>query len=298
MTVDPTSRSARFAALPATSRAIAFMGLAAAMSSGLHVGVRVMSERGLPSIEIVFLRTALTLLLTAPFVFRPGQSAWRTTVPGRQIVRGLLGTLSMWAWYHALSNMRLADAATLGQTTSLFLVLGAFLWFREPLGRVRLMALGLGFAGAVVMLKPGVGLIDPLALLALLSSLLWATSLLMAKEMTRFDSTMTITFYQPLMIMPPALFLAIPIWVMPNAGDMAILTVMSAAAAVSNYCMVRALSLADAAVTAPIDYTKLLWTATCAYVLFGEVPTLQTWLGAALIIAGSLWLALSERRRV
>jgi drug/metabolite transporter (DMT)-like permease len=297
MSVEPTRRSDRFAALPVETRAIAFMALAALMSSGLHVGVRTMSDRGLPSIEIVFLRTLLTLLLTLPFVLRSGKGAWRTTVPGRQIVRGILGTLSMWAWYHALSNMRLADAATLGQTTSLFLVLGATLWFREKLTKVRLGALVLGFAGAVVMLKPGVGLIDPMALLALLSSLLWATSLLMAKEMTRFDATMTITFYQPLMIMPPALMLTIPVWVTPNAGDMAILTVMSAAAAVSNYCMVRALGMADAAVTAPIDYTKLLWTATAAYVLFAEVPTAQTWIGGALIVAGSLWLALSERRR-
>jgi drug/metabolite transporter (DMT)-like permease len=296
MTVEPTRRIDRLAALPASTRAILFMAVAAVMSSGLHVGVRTMSDRGLPSIEIVFLRTFLTLLLTAPFVFRPGQSMWRTTVPGRQIVRGLLGTSSMWAWYHALANMRLADAATLGQTTSLFLVLGAALWFREPLGRVRLGALALGFAGAVVMLKPGIGLVDPIALLALLSSLLWATSLLMAKEMTRYDATMTITFYQPLMIIPPVLIMTIPVWVTPSPVDMIILLAMSAAAATSNYCMVRALGMADAAVTAPIDYTKLLWTATAAYVLFGEAPTLQTWVGAGLIIAGSLWLSMAERR--
>jgi drug/metabolite transporter (DMT)-like permease len=223
--------------------------------------------------------------------------AWRTNVPGRQIIRGILGTLSMWAWYHALSKMRLADAATLGQTTSLFLVAGAALWFREQVGRDRLLALGLGLIGAVIILKPGVGVIDPMAALALLSSALWATSLLMAKEMTRYDSALTITFYQPLMIMPVALAFAIPVWVTPNMGDMAILTGMSAAAAISNYSMVRALSLADASVTAPIDYTKLMWTTLAAYLLFAEVPGANTWLGGALIISGTLWLALSERKR-
>lgn len=284
-------------AIDATTRAILFMALAAAMSSVLHVGVRAMAERGLPSIQIVCLRTLMTLLVTLPFVFRPGRMAWRTQVPGRQLLRGLVGTLSMWSWYHALSNMRLADAATLGQTTSLFLVLGAAVWFRERVGLNRWIALGTGLIGALVILKPGVGLVDTIALLAVLSSALWAMSLLMAKDMTRYDSPITITFYQPLMILPVAFVLALPGWRTPNLGDLAILAVMSVAAAISNYSVVRALGLADASITAPIDYTKLIWTATAGYLLFAEVPGFSTWIGGALIVAATLFLALSERRR-
>jgi drug/metabolite transporter (DMT)-like permease len=293
----PPSAAAGFTALPVTTQAIIFMAVAAAMSSVLHVGVRIMAERGLPSIEIVFLRTLFTIAFTLPLVLRPGRMAWRTAVPGRQLLRGVIGTLSMWAWYHALSNMRLADAATLGQTTSLFLVAGAAFWFRERVGRDRALALAAGLIGSLIILKPGVGVIDPMAGLALLSSALWATSLLMAKEMTRYDSALTLTFYQPLMIMPVAAVFAWPVWVTPSLGDLGIITVMSAAAAVSNYAMVRALGMADASVTAPIDYTKLLWTATAAYVLFAEVPAVSTWIGGSLIVAGTLWLAYAERRR-
>jgi drug/metabolite transporter (DMT)-like permease len=280
------------------TRAIAYMGFAALLSSFLHIGVRTMAERGMPSAEIVFLRTLLTILVTLPFVFRPGQSAWRTNVPSGHLLRGAVGMTSMWAWYYALSQLPLGDAATLGQTTGLFVVLGSAFWFREQVGRARWLALLTGMLGAIIVLKPGAGALSWPALCALGSSALWALSLLMAKGMAKYDSTLTITFYQPLVIMPLALMAAVPTWVAPKLADIGLLTVMAAAAGVSNYCMVKALSTADASITAPIDYTKLLWTTLAGYILFGEWPGLSSWVGGALIVAASLFIVIYERRAV
>jgi drug/metabolite transporter (DMT)-like permease len=275
--------------------AILCMGLAALMSSALHVGVRALADSGMPSAQIVFLRTLITIFLTAPFVFRPGKMAWRTAVPHLHIVRGAIGTVSMWLWYHALSSMPLADAATLGQTTAFFLVLGAAVYFREHVGIVRWTALGLGILGALVVLRPGRNAFQLAALAALASSVLWATSLLMSKALSRHDSVITITFYQPMTIAPWAFLFAWPTWVPTSGESLTLLTAMSVAAAISNYCMVKALSLADASITAPIDYTKLLWTTLAGFFLFGEVPGLTTWIGAALIVSGSLLIVWHER---
>jgi drug/metabolite transporter (DMT)-like permease len=279
------------------TRAIAYMGLAALLSSFLHVGVRTVASHGLPSAEIVFLRTLLTIVVTLPFVFRPGQQAWRTNVPSGHLLRGSVGMCSMWAWYYALAHMPLGDAATLGQTTVLFVVAGSALWFRERVGVARWAALLTGMLGAVIVLKPGAGTWSLPALMALASSGLWALSLLMAKDIAKYDSTLTITFYQPLVIMPLALLATLPVWVTPSLADLGLLTVMAAAAGVSNYCMVKALSTADASITAPIDYTKLLWTTLAGYLLFGEVPGATSWFGAALIVAASLFIVIYERRK-
>ncbi len=278
------------------TRAIIYMGLAAVLSSFLHVGVRTMASRGLPSAEIVFLRTLLTVLITLPFVFRPGHMAWRTNVPSGHLLRGAVGMSSMWAWYYALSNMPLGDAATLGQTTGLFVVAGSAFWFREQVGVARWLALLTGMLGAMIVLKPGASALSWPALLALCSSALWALSLLMAKDMAKYDSTLTITFYQPLTIMPLALLATLPVWVTPTLTDIGLLVVMAAAAGLSNFCTVKALSTADASITAPIDYTKLLWTTLAGYLLFNEWPGLSSWIGGALIVAASLFIVIYERR--
>jgi drug/metabolite transporter (DMT)-like permease len=235
--------------------------------------------------------------VTAPFVFRPGRMAWRSNAPGMHLWRGLVGTTSMWAWYYALANLPLGLATTLGQTTSLFLVAGAALWFGERVGPVRWMALIGGMTGAVIAMQPGSGSITPAALMALFSSVLWAGSLLMAKDMTRYDSTLTIAFYQTLTIAPLAFLATIPVWVTPSLHDLGLLVFMAIAASLANYCGIMALGLADASITAPIDYTKILWSTVAAYILFAEVPSISMWVGGALIVAATLGLALYERRK-
>lgn len=278
--------------------AIALMGFSAINSSVMHVGVRLVSQGDLPVIEVVFLRCLLTLILTLPFVFRPGHMAWRSNVPMSHMLRGGVGMLSMWAWYYALANLPLGLAVTLGQTTALFLVGGAAFWFREQVGPVRWAAILAGMVGAMIALQPsgGAGLGWP-AIVAVASSMLWALSLLMAKDMTRYDSPLTVSFYQPLTILPLALIGTIPVWTTPSLYDLAILSMMAAAAGVSNFCSIKALGLADASITAPIDYTKILWTTTAAYFLFGEVPGVSTWIGGALILAATLMITVYESRR-
>jgi drug/metabolite transporter (DMT)-like permease len=281
----------------AATLGILFMLASTLASSSLHVGVRYISGH-LPVLQIVFVRAAMTFLMTAPFVFRPGQMAWRTNAPGLQMLRGVVGTCSMTAWYYALAALPLADAATMGLTTSLFVVLGAMLFFRERVGAFRMVALLTGFAGALFVIKPtgqNVNLVP--ALIALASSAIWATSLLMAKALAKYDSSITITFYQPLTMLPWVAIGGILVWQTPTLHDWLVLAAMSACAGIGNYCTIHALRLTDASIAMPVDYTKLLWTVAAAYVLFSEIPGVSTLTGAALIIAASLAIAIREGRR-
>lgn len=284
-------------ALPsAVVAAVVFMFVAGILSSVLHVGVRFLSQR-LPTIEIVFLRTALSMLVMFPFIIVPGRAAWRTSKPGMHLFRGVVSVLSMSMWYHALATMPLADATALGMTTSIFVVLGAAFWFREQVGIERWLAVLIGLLGAIVVLRPGSGVISWSAIAAIASSALWAWSLLMMKALARYESPLTVTFYQPLAIAPLAGIATIGSWVTPNLTELTILIGMAAAASGSNYCATRALHLADASITSPIDYMKLLWTVTWGYALFGEIPAVSTWAGAALIIGASVYIAVVEHSR-
>lgn len=273
--------------------AVLLMLLAGVMSSMLHVGVRYASP-DIPTIQIVFLRSVFTLLVTAPFVFRPGAVAWRSNNMTLQVIRGIVGVSSMSTWYYALAHMPLGDAGVLSFTTAIFVTIGAGLWFREPIGPRRWGAVVVGLLGAVIVLKPGFEVISWAAIAAVGSSILWATSLLMAKELGRFDSSITISFYQPLMVAPIAGLATIPVWVMPSPKVWLVLFGMGLVAAIGNYCYVQALRIADASVTMPADYVRLLWMVAWGYFLFAEVPGWSTWAGAALIVGSTLFITWRE----
>ncbi len=275
--------------------AVLLMLFAGFNSSLLHLGVRYVGAH-LPSIEVVFLRAVFTLLMTAPFVFRPGQMAWRTNNLSLQIVRGAIGVASMWTWYYALANMPLADAGVLSFTTPIFITIGAALYFRETVGVVRASAVVLGLLGAVVVLKPGFETISLAAIAAVGSSILWAMSLLIAKDLTRFDSPITISFYQPLMIAPIAGLATIPVWVMPSTEAWIALIGMGVVAAIGNYCYVQALKMTEASILMPADYVRLLWMVAWGFIFFSEIPGWSTWLGAALIVGSTLFVTWREAR--
>ncbi len=273
--------------------AVLLMLCAGFNSSLLHLGVRYVGAE-LPSIEVVFLRAVFTLLMTAPFVFRPGKLAWRSNNLPLQILRGLIGVASMWTWYYALANMPLADAGVLSFTTPIFITIGAALYFREAVGFVRTSAVVVGLIGATVVLKPGFETISLAAIAAVGSSVLWAISLLIAKDLTRFDSPITISFYQPLMIAPIAGLATIPVWVMPSSSAWLALVGMGAVAAIGNFCYVQALKMADASLLMPADYVRLLWMVAWGYIFFSEMPGWSTWLGAALIVGSTLFVTWRE----
>lgn len=269
--------------------AVLLMLAAGFNSSLLHLGVRYVGPE-LPSIQIVFLRAIFTLVATAPFVFRPGKVSWRTNNLSLQMLRGVVGVGSMWMWYYALANMPLADAGVLSFTTPIFITIGAALYFREPVGAVRASAVVVGLIGAVVVLKPGVAVVSPAAIAAVLSSILWAGSLLIAKDLARYDSTITISFYQPLLVAPIAGLAAIPVWVMPSGSAWLALMAMGVVAAIGNFAYVQALRMTDASTLMPADYVRLLWMVMWGYFVFSEIPGWSTWLGAALIVGSTFYV--------
>lgn len=274
--------------------AMLVMLLGGLCSSLMHIGVRYVSPT-LAATEIVFIRTTFTMLFTLPLVLHSAAAAWRTTRPGMQAWRGFVGFCSMTTWYYALANMPLAEAGTLSFTTGLFVTLGAALWFREAVGIRRWSAVVVGFLGASVVLRPSSDMLLSLpAIAAVGSSALWAASLLMAKQLTRYDSTLTISFYQPLLIAPFALIMALPVWVWPDTQAWLILAGMGAVAAVGNYSYIHAMRIADASLVMPADYVRLVWMAGWGFLFFAEIPLLTTWIGAVLIIGATLFITIRE----
>lgn len=279
--------------------------LAAGLTSSLlHIGVRYLTPH-MPTAQIVFLRAIVTALVLLPVLYASAPTPpWHTNRLGLQLIRGFVALLSLMTWYYALGQMPLADAGALNFTTVLFVTLGAALYLREPVGVRRWSAVAVGFVGMLIILRPGSGLLSWAAICAVLSSALWAASLLLSKELTRHDSSLTIAFYQPLLVAPMSFLLAAPVWVWPPTWTFVVVGAMGCMAAVGNYCYVQAFRIADASVSMPADYVRLIWMAGWGYLFFAEIPGIATFIGALLISASTLFITwresqlAKERKRV
>ncbi len=275
--------------------AVLLMLMAGLVSSALHVCVRTIGDE-LPTIQIVFLRSVFTILLTMPLLMRLGRTGFRSNRLDLQLLRGTIGVCSMTAWYYSLKVLPLADAGALSFTTAIFVTIGAALFFGEIAGIRRWLAVIVGLLGTAIVLKPGAEIVSVGALAALGSSILWASSLLLAKKLMTYDSPLTVSFYQPLMIAPFACLGALPFWVWPTSQTWFILLVMGALAGLGNYAYIQALRMADASICMPADYVRLLWMVGWGYLLFAEIPAISTWIGAGLIISSTLFITWRESR--
>ena len=132
-------------------------------------------------------------------------------------------------------------------------------------------------------------------MLVLSSSLIWACALLVIKTLSRTDSSVTITSYMALLMMPLILVPAAFVWQWPDGGQLLWLVLIGVLGGTGQLCIAEALHQADTALVMPLDFCKLIWITAIAHVAFGEVPDRFTWLGGAVVFASVLYITYRER---
>jgi len=212
-------------------------------------------------------------------------------------MRSLLSVLTMVCQYAAFGVLPLALATTISFSQALFFVgLGALV-FRERIGRARGLAAIAGFGGVLVLCRPGIGAVDPMVFAMLLGAFLGGVLMTATKLLARTDSPATIMFYvglfNTLWIAGPA----IAVWRTPEPHEIWLLAAICSAGPLSHLLMIRALRIGEASALAPVDYVRLVFATLAGYVLFGETPDIWTWIGAAIILSSTLFLAKIERAR-
>jgi drug/metabolite transporter (DMT)-like permease len=202
----------------------------------------------------------------------------------------------MFMAFYAYQEMRLADANALSFTRTLWLVPLAAFVLREKLGPWRLGAALVGFAGVVLMLRPGAeGAFTLPALAMLASSFLFALTITGMKVMTRDHSPFQLLAWAALLgfvfALPPALF----VWAWPTWPDFALLCLMGAIGTATQGMYIKGMQIGDAGAMAPIDYTRLVFAGAAGFLLFGEVPDAMTLVGAAVVVASTLVITWREQ---
>lgn len=250
-----------------------------------------------PATLQTFYRQLAGLLVLLPLILANPRAAFRTTRPGLLFFRALAGTLGTILAFYAYQMMPLADANALSFTRSLWLVPLAAFVLQEQTGPRRIAATAIGFCGVLLMLQPsaGTGMGWPAAA-ALCSALLYALTIAGMKLMTRDHTVMTLMAWSAvlgfLLSIPPALFA----WRWPTLVDLLLLAAMGVLGTITQACYIKGMTLGDAAVMAPLDYTRLVFAIVLDYLLFHDVPNAMTMLGAGVVIISTVYITWREAR--
>jgi drug/metabolite transporter (DMT)-like permease len=283
------------AALPPVARGCLLMLLSTVMFAAMHTAIRHATQH-LPAVEVAFLRNVLGLVVILPLLVRHGPSLFYTRKLGLHVLRAVLNVVAMLTFFIGLSLTPLARATALSFTAPLFTALLSALLLGEVFRWRRWTAIVCGFIGTLVILRPGLQALDTGALLVIGSSLVWSLAVIDIKVLGRTESSITITAYVTVLMIPMTLVPAVVVWQAPPPELWGWLLFIGVIGTLGQIVVTEAFKLADMTVVMPLDFLKLIWATAFGIILFGEVPDLLTYIGAAIVFASSFYIAWREAK--
>jgi drug/metabolite transporter (DMT)-like permease len=287
---------ARWNATPDVARAAV---LVSAGSMTLVVMATLVKYLGkdLPAMEILFFRSAVGFLFVLPLFVRDPFEALRTKRPGMHLVRGAVGAVGNACFFWTITHMLLADAMALQFSRPLFMIPLAMVLLGEFADWRRIGVAVVGFAGILLYARPFGGGFEPSALIGALGALAGGLVVVCIKRLATTEPTRVIMFYyafwNAVFALVPTLFL----WVTPSLPELALLVLVGFLGIGGQGLITHGLSMGEATVLVPLDYSRIVYSAIFGYLLFSEVPGPWSFAGMALIVACSLYLVLTEKRR-
>ncbi|MEJ1161062.1 DMT family transporter [Prosthecomicrobium sp. N25] len=262
----------------------------------MSILVRVAAER-LPVIEIIFLRQIIAMLLLSPVFFRTRYAITHARNAKLHIARGVTGIGAMSCGLTAVVHIPFADATAIQLAEVIFITIFAALILKEKVGRKRWSATGVGFAGVMVMLGPFSAGLDPYALIALAGAFFGAATVTTLRMGAGSDGTGTVIFYQGLIVLVIVGPLAGLSWVTPTWREGLVLLGMGLVFVTGQWLFTMALRLGEASALAPLNYVRLVMMSVVGYLYYAEVPSVQTALGAVLIVGSATYTIRENARR-
>lgn len=288
MTTAPATKPAdlRRGALYMVASTVLFASMAAL--------VRVAS-RELPIAPLVFLRHSLMLVFLLPWLGREGRHALDTDDLRGHLGRGLAGVAAVACYFFALARLRLADAVLLNQSSPLFIPLVEAAWLGTRIPRRLWGVLALGFAGLLLILRPGTGVFEPAALVGLASAAFASVAQVGIRRLTRTEPVARIVFYFALVASVVALPPAAWWWRSPSASTWAVLLLMGVLATLGQLALTRAYLHAPPAIVGPLLYAGPVFAGLLDWLIWGRLPDALFAVGAAVVaLAATLALRLSH----
>jgi drug/metabolite transporter (DMT)-like permease len=259
----------------------------------MNVLIRVAAERMHP-FEVTFFRCLFSLGFMAPFIIRAGPALLHNQKVGFFTLRAAVGLVSMLTWFYGITLVPLATATAVNFTAPLFATMGAALILHEDVRLRRWSAVAIGFIGVLVILRPSRESVDVNLLLILLSAASAAMNNITVKYLVRTERPNVIVAMFVVYLTPLSLLPALFVWSWPDWRTLAALVGLGGIGTLAHISVARAYTAADASLCAPYEFVRLPYAALIGYLLFGELTDAWTWIGAAIIVGASMYVAYRE----
>jgi drug/metabolite transporter (DMT)-like permease len=255
-----------------------------------YVLVRVLAA-DLPPLEIVFLRNLFGLIMTLPWAIRRHGITLRTSKHAFYFSRGFVAFIAMTAGFSGIAGLPLNVSTALSFTSPLFATAVALIVLREQVTRQRWIGTLVGFAGAMVVLRPGVHAVQWPEAMLLLSAALTGANTILVKHLTRTETPVAIVTYMTLYILPFSLAAALAVWVPPPSHIWLPMVALALSSTVGNIALTHAFTEWDASAVVALDFVRLPLAAFFGWLIFTEQPNLWAWVGGAVITGGLVYSA-------
>jgi drug/metabolite transporter (DMT)-like permease len=270
-------------------------GKAAAWMAGWFAAMMMMivagriTMRELNPFQVMELRSLIGLLLFYPLVHRHGGLRSMTTKrPLLQVGRNTVHYAAQYLWFLALSMIPVAQVVSIEFTMPIWTAILASLFLGERITLRTCAAIALGLIGVFVIVRPGVGTVNPGQLLMVFAAFGFGASIVMMKSLTRSDATVVIIFWMLVIQSLVGIIPAISVWTWPSVGLLPWIVLVAFAGTFSHFCLTNAMRYAETTIVVPMDFLRVPLSAAVGWLVFDERIDLITLLGAAVILAGNL----------
>jgi drug/metabolite transporter (DMT)-like permease len=258
--------------------ALSLMGIAARELSEIY-----------NTVQILFVRNVVGFAVILALMLQLGTGIVRTQRVWMHGWRNLCHISAVGCWFYGISVLPLAEVFVLESTLPIWVVILAVPFLRERFTSYRLVAVLLGFAGILVILRPGVAIIDPVALIVLLGAMLFGGANVFTKALTRTEGPMTILFWMFLvqLLMASVAISSYGIF-LPHGHYWLWVIAIGLTGLAAHYCTACSLSLADAGLVTPLHYLRVPLIAWLGWLIYDETADIWLWIGAGIIFAGTM----------
>ncbi len=262
----------------------------------LDVCAKFLGQWGVPVIEIVWARLFFSMVITAPILIaQEGISSLKPRDTFLNTLRGFFLVISTLAFFGALHFQGVAETLSIYFVQPLFITVLAPLVLKEKVGLNRWVAVGIGFIGVLVIVRPGLLQLNPGTFLAAASGLGSAITLLLTRKLAGNSSAVANTFYTGLFGSVFAGAILIFYWQTPSFNIFLVMLLLALIGTTANYLTLLALQFAEASLLAPFGYTEMINAVLGGWYFFGDFPDHWTFVGVAILVACALYISYSER---
>jgi len=271
--------------LSATLRGVLWMSGAVLSFCAMAIAARaLLGHMGV--FEILFFRTGVAFVIVLAVVL-PGRTAQlRTRHFGIHVWRNLFHLGGQASWVIALGALPLATVFAIEFTAPIFTAVLATLMLKERMNSGRVAMLVLGFAGVLVILRPGLAVVQPAALVMLFGAFCFAVQMIGTKRLSGVDSPLAVLFWMSVLQTPLCLAVALQGWSAPAWTDLPWIVAIGCGSFTAHYCLTTAMRYADATVVVPVDFFRLPLIAVVGAMFYAEPFDPAVILGAAIIFSG------------